>query len=265
MSFGGGGASHSESESARTQSSSSEQTRGFPEAQAKLLSEFVEPKLREFAIPYAESRIMGRPISRLVTVPGAPAGTPTTTTQRRYLSEAEAADMGGSPNLKWDATTAPYYYTDEPVTTYSTAAGPDTTRTEIAGFEPAPRTFPELGSGGLFAGQRSGADALGRYAMSRLGGPASGTAGADGLRAAAPGLFNLIGKQVKEDVLKPEEQRQLNVQDLLAAIKVGIQGVGGSGSSVGQMFGTSSNSNWGFKASGGKAGSEQGTSGGFGV
>lgn len=263
MSFGGGGASRSQSESSGSKSSSSEVQRGFPEAQSKFLSEFFEPKLREFAIPYAESRFLGKPITRTKTIPGTPERTIPAST--RY-EERE----GGPPGAVFDVLHGSWVNAADLDSIGARNASvipavPERTETETIGFEPASRTFPRLSTGGLFDEQRRGAIDLGNYALSRLGGIPSASIGESGLLAAAPGLFDLIGRQVEQDVLKPEEQRQLNVQDLLAAIKLGVQGVGGSGSSVGQSFGTSSNSNFGFRVSGGKAGQEGGTRGGYGV
>lgn len=237
MSFGS-----DSSERQQTSSSTSVTQRGFPEERAKQLSEFIEPRLREFTIPYAESRFLSKPIFKTVTVPGAPAGTPTTTIGRRQVTEGERAE--------YNALSKPYtydpvlneHYAMEPITTVSTTAAPDTTKQEIVGFEPSPRTYPSLVDGGLFAEQRGGIGNLGNYAVSRLGGTPSAEIGEGGLTAAAPGLFGLIGQQVEQNVLKPEEQRQLNLQDLLAAIKLGVQATGGSGSSVGQQFGTMSGS-----------------------
>lgn len=270
MSFGVG-ASHSESESSSSKSSSSEVQRGFPEAQSKFLSEFFEPKLREYAIPYAESRFLGKPITRTTTVPGTPAmagiqqiGAP----RRVPIPSLDYAPPGAQIEVEGNFDEPKRYFQilpGEPEIVGAKAAVPESTKTDIVGFEEPLRTYPRLGQGGLFDEQRSGAVNLGNYAQSRLGGIPSASIGESGLIAAAPGLFDLIGQQVEKDVLKPEEQRQLNVLDLLAAIKLGVQGVGGSGSSVGQSFGTSSNSNWGFRVSGGKPGEQGGTSGGYGV
>lgn len=258
--------SQNESGGSSQQQSSGTSRQGFFGPQRQALSEAVEPALREFLIPNLESQILGKPITRTTTVPGAPAGTPITSIGRRQVAEDERAE--------YNALSKPYtydpvlneYYAMEPITTTSTAAAPDTTKTETVGYE-SPFTFPKTDAGGFYAGQRTALDRIGEMALSRIGAtgttPESRAALSEALIANnAPALFDLQGRQAERQVTVPQDVEHGRVEDLLNAIRVAVGAVGGSSRVTGSGASNFSSSQTNFGFASGITGMSQNSAGG---
>lgn len=255
LGLSGGGSSES---GTTTQTETRTQRRGLLGPQRVSLAEALEPEFRNFTIPYLESQILGKPITRSTVVPGTPAvpgtlqiGSP----QRVPIPSPEAASPGSQIEVEGNFDEPKRYFMivpGQPEIVGAKAAVPESTKTETIGFE-SPFTFPSIDERGLYRGQVSALDRINALALSRLGvSPTDLTAIRESQFAnIAPQLFDLVGTQTLKQKTIPRDIEHGRIEDLVNALHLSAGLLGGSsrGAATGSSLRGQTDSRFGFNPS----------------